>query len=375
MEERRVLSIQSHVVSGYVGNKAATFPLQVLGYDVDAINTVQYTNHSGYHRFGGTKTTADEMEGLFSIMRQNGMIDHPRLLTGFIPNAAALQVVVQVAEELRSKEPEKLRFIYLLDPVMGDDGRMYVAPDVLPIYRDILLPLATIITPNWYEAELLTGVEIRDVNTLRDALRILHLTHNVPYVVITSLPLHTALADELVAASPFSAAVNGSDQESSTAYSSDRLLCVASSIINNPDDPAVVSDVGVAIFPRIRGYFSGVGDLFSALVVAHFRPCFKTPQVAEESGKSAASSLPALGIAVENALATTQAILLSTHAHSASLDGCSSTDDEKDTAEPNRRVRRMRGRELRIVQGLDAIRSPPAGLVSVVSWPSFWQGQ
>jgi pyridoxine kinase len=82
----------------------------------------------------------------------------------------------------------------------------------------------------------------------------------------------------------------------------------------------------------------------------------------------------ALHTALGAALATTQAILISTHKHCVSLpmDDCPSTDDEKDAADPERPVRRMRARELRIVQGLDAICAVPYGLVDVVSWDGFW---
>lgn len=78
----RVLSIQSHVVYGYVGGKAAVFPLQLLGYDVDVVNTVNYSNHSGYGRIGGTKSTSDDLNRIFDVMSQNELLRPDRLLTG-----------------------------------------------------------------------------------------------------------------------------------------------------------------------------------------------------------------------------------------------------------------------------------------------------
>ncbi|KAG6849475.1 hypothetical protein H0H93_008144, partial [Arthromyces matolae] len=77
----RVLSIQSHVVYGYVGGKAAVFPLQCLGYDVDVVNTVHFSNHSGYGRFGGTRATADELTAVFEGMERNELMMPTRLLT------------------------------------------------------------------------------------------------------------------------------------------------------------------------------------------------------------------------------------------------------------------------------------------------------
>jgi pyridoxine kinase len=78
----RVLSIQSHVAYGYVGGKAAVFPLQLLGYDVDVVNTVNFSNHSGYARMGGTKTSAKELNLVFNAMELNELLKQDRLLTG-----------------------------------------------------------------------------------------------------------------------------------------------------------------------------------------------------------------------------------------------------------------------------------------------------
>lgn len=116
-----ILIIQVGVLAGFFLNRTSDHLLPLLGY----------------HRFGGTKTMEDDYNTLFTTMRLNGMIDHPRMLTGtghpcrsllrrmpadelshsvgFIPNAAALRAVAQVAEELRNKEPDKQKFIYVLD--------------------------------------------------------------------------------------------------------------------------------------------------------------------------------------------------------------------------------------------------------------------
>lgn len=89
----KVLSIQSHVVSGYVGNRAATFPLQLLGYDVDVINTVQFSNHTGYGHTDGHKTSAEHLRSIFSGLRVNGLARYDRVLSGYVPGAEALAVV------------------------------------------------------------------------------------------------------------------------------------------------------------------------------------------------------------------------------------------------------------------------------------------
>jgi len=262
---------------------------------------------------------------------------------------------------------------------MGDDGRMYVSHDVVPIYRDILLPLATIITPNWYETQLLTGIEIRDLASIQAAFKVLHTTYGIPHVVISSLPIGTALQAELQQAQPFRSMNWNAQPCGEIAHADERLLCVASSVASSD----AVSEVAAAIIPRIKGYFAGVGDLFSALVLAHFKPD-QGPSVSLDNVRSrkptggsrpeAAHTAEALHTALEAALSTTQAILISTHEHCASLpvDDCPPTDDEEDAADPERRVRRMRARELRIVHGLDVILAPPDGLVNVVPWDDFW---
>jgi pyridoxine kinase len=95
-------------VHGYVGNRAATFPLQLLGYDVDAVNTVQFSNHTGYKTTAGTKTSADELERIFGGLRENGLDHYDRVLTGYIPGAEALAAVER---QIRYLKPS----LYLLD--------------------------------------------------------------------------------------------------------------------------------------------------------------------------------------------------------------------------------------------------------------------
>lgn len=149
-EPTRVLSIQSHVVCGYVGNRSATFPLQLLGWEVDVVNTVQFSNHTGFGRWGGSALDADHLDDLFAGLDENGLLRYARVLTGYCPGPRALRVVERLVRRMRTVNPDLL---YVLDPVMGDmDRGMYVDPDVLPIYRD-MLPLASMITPNQFEAQ------------------------------------------------------------------------------------------------------------------------------------------------------------------------------------------------------------------------------
>ncbi|KAH9930244.1 Ribokinase-like protein [Fomitopsis serialis] len=368
----RILSIQSHVTFGYVGGKAAVFPLQCLGYDVDVVNTVNFSNHSGYGRFGGARATAAELAKLFELMEQNGLLLCERLLTGrhmiywwmsryahsivgYVPGAEALAAVKDLASKMKQKNPE---LIYLLDPVLGDAGRLYVSPECIPIYREAL-QYSSVITPNWFEVEVLTDTRITDLASLRKALRVLHEDYHVPNVVISSIPLKAWLRAALPpAAQP-------TDTDSTDA---DFLACISSST-----DAASTSTVHARCVPCLPGYFSGVGDLFSALVLGHFQPAPSVPSSA--SAEAGAEQETPLAHAVAHALSKTHALLTLTHEHAAGLPEADRlpTDEELDAREPERKVRRMRGRELRLIQGQDVLRGA-AGTeyFRMVPWGGFW---
>jgi pyridoxine kinase len=78
----RVLSIQSHTVQGYVGNKSAVFPLQLLGFDVDPINSVQFSNHTGYPTFRGQVLNGSQLWDLIEGLAENDLLHYTHLLTG-----------------------------------------------------------------------------------------------------------------------------------------------------------------------------------------------------------------------------------------------------------------------------------------------------
>lgn len=183
----RVLSIQSHVVHGYVGNKSAVFPLQVLGFEVDNINSVQFSNHTGYQNgFKGQVLNEKELEDVFSGLVANDLHQqYTHLLTGYVGNPTFLRGIANILKTLRSVNPA---LIYVCDPVMGDDGQMYVPKELLPIYREEIVPLADIVTPNQFEVELLTE---RTINTEQDAWEAIEWFHNkgVKTVAISSSEL------------------------------------------------------------------------------------------------------------------------------------------------------------------------------------------
>jgi pyridoxine kinase len=230
---------------------------------------------------------------------------------------------------------------------------------------------------------VLTDTKIEDFASLREALTILHETYSVPNVVISSIPMEPWLK----ASTPPHIRSPISDQAQS-------LLCLASvraaanvgrNNNNNNSNTARLSTVYAGCIPLISGYFSGVGDLFSALVLGHYHPppplengtsARSSPSPGRPpSDECSPSSLPPLTRAVSLALTKTHAILRLTETHASSLppDERTTTDDELDKKDPERRVRRMRGRELRLVQGRKILTGEAMGEPRLLrEWEDFW---
>lgn len=181
----RILSIQSHVISGYVGNKAAVFPLQLLGYDVDVLPSVTLSNHTGYkNKAHGPRHTADDIRTWLNGMNENQLLTGiTHLLTGYIGTGDALGAVVDAVDLIKKQAGDHL--IFVCDPVMGDNGKLYVASDVVDIYIERILPLASLITPNAFELRLLTSHQVNSVDDAFDACDTLHNKYGIPIVVVT----------------------------------------------------------------------------------------------------------------------------------------------------------------------------------------------
>ncbi len=161
-----IISIQSHVAYGYVGNRAAVFPLQRLGWDVTAVNTVQFSNHTGYGRFTGEVFSAEHIRQVVDgIEALTGFGRVQALLTGYMGDQATGAAVLDALARLRAVHPQAL---YCCDPVMGDTGRGFFVREGLPEWmRDHALPAADIVTPNQFELAWLSG---RDIATRADAV-------------------------------------------------------------------------------------------------------------------------------------------------------------------------------------------------------------
>ena len=163
-----ILSIQSWVSYGHVGNAAALFPLQRLGFETWGVNTVQFSNHTGYGQWRGTVFESTQIAELIEGMAERGALDHCRaVLTGYMGDPALGAVVLDTVARVRGANPGAL---WLCDPVMGDtDGGFYVKPGLPEFFRDRAVPMADIITPNQFELEVLTGRTIRDLDGAVDA--------------------------------------------------------------------------------------------------------------------------------------------------------------------------------------------------------------
>jgi pyridoxine kinase len=162
-----VLSIQSEVAYGHVGNSAATLPLQRLGFEVIPINTVQLAHHPGHGRWCGYKVKPERIAQIFEGVRQRGALGRcGALLSGYLGDVAVGAIVLDAIAALRSARPDAL---FLCDPVIGDDGPgVFVSAGIPELMRDVLVPAADIVTPNRFELEFLAA---QPVTTLVEARR------------------------------------------------------------------------------------------------------------------------------------------------------------------------------------------------------------
>ncbi|KAJ3276801.1 hypothetical protein HDV01_002855 [Terramyces sp. JEL0728] len=230
---KRVLSIQSHVVYGTVGNKSATLPLQLLGFEVDPLNTVQFSNHAEYEIFKGLAFNKQNIQDLFQGLILNDFVsEYTHIITGYCGKAESLLEIYKFLLK-QKREGLKIGFralILVVDPVLGDDNKLYVSNDQIPIYKQ-MIALADLITPNGFEAEILSGIK-PNADNIQQVFDILH-AFGPKQVLITSVIELNDGQDKLV--------LYGSDNG--------KLFKI--------------------YIPKIEGRFVGTGDVFSALVLGH----------------------------------------------------------------------------------------------------------
>jgi pyridoxine kinase len=158
-----ILSIQSSVAYGHVGNSAAVFPLQRMGFEVWPVNTVHFSNHTGYGRWRGTVLPAEDVAGIVRGIEELGALPGcDAVLSGYMGDASLGEVVVGAVARVKEHNP---RAVYCCDPVMGDAGRgFFVRPGIPEFIKEFAVPVADVVTPNQFELEFLTGVEVGDLD-------------------------------------------------------------------------------------------------------------------------------------------------------------------------------------------------------------------
>ncbi len=188
-----VISIQSQVVHGHVGNSAAVYPMQAEGVAVAAVPTALLSNHPHYPTMRGTILQPELVGDLLQGVEERGLVEEASiLLTGYLGSPGIAERVAQFAERAQRINPE-LR--YVCDPVMGDDDLgVFVADGMAELFRDRLVPLAWIITPNQFELELLTKRAARDAAGLVDASLVIA-ARGCPIVIATGCTLADTPAD------------------------------------------------------------------------------------------------------------------------------------------------------------------------------------
>ncbi|CAI2731150.1 unnamed protein product [Schistosoma spindalis] len=320
----RVLCIQSHVVHGYVGNKIAVFPLQVLGIEVDYINSVQFSNHTGYDFVKGQVLDAASMKDLYLGLKANGLNKYTHVLTGYLGSPSSLEAVADIVSDLK-KENSNIK--YYCDPVLGDNGKLYVPPELVQIYQERILPLSDVILPNQFEAEILSGIRITDEKSALNCINYLHKKYHIPTVIITST--NVTLSPVMYG---YGSRLNNPMKNINN--SSDLLNQRNGSVVDNTSE---YDRVRFKI-PHFDCHFIGTGDLFAALTLAHLET-----KIVNENGQQTPKY--SFKDAFQSVLGTIQTVLSKTLKISEeSLDSSKSA-----------RI------ELKIIQCLDDIQNPILG--------------
>lgn len=182
-----ILSIQSHVAYGHVGNASAVFPMQRLGVEVWPIHTVQFSNHTGYGDWTGRVFDGQMIDELVDGMARRGALARcDGLLSGYMGSADIGEAILFALQRVRAESPEAA---YCCDPVIGDVGRgIFVRPGIPEFMRDKAVPAASVATPNQFELDYLTGLPSSTVVEAKAAIA--RLRGMGPQIVLVT-SLHT----------------------------------------------------------------------------------------------------------------------------------------------------------------------------------------
>jgi pyridoxine kinase len=160
----KILSIQSAVAHGHVGNSAAVFPLQRIGVEVLPVYTVNFSNHTGYGAWRGPMIAPDDVREVITGIEERGVL--PRIdavLSGYQGGEGIADVIIEAVAKVKAANPDA---VYACDPVMGNaKSGCFVAPAIPELLRDKVVPVADIITPNQFELGYLTRTEPGDLES------------------------------------------------------------------------------------------------------------------------------------------------------------------------------------------------------------------
>jgi pyridoxine kinase len=189
----QILSIQSHVAFGYVGNSAAVFPLQRLGHEVWPVLTVNFSNHTGYGEWRGPLVAPTDVAAVVDgIADRSALPGIDAVLSGYQGDPAVGAVILDAVARVKKANPDA---VYCCDPVMGDVGRgFFVRPGIPEFMRDQVVPAADIITPNHFELDFLSGRATTTLAEVVDAVDVVRATG--PRDVLVTSVIHGALGTE-----------------------------------------------------------------------------------------------------------------------------------------------------------------------------------
>lgn len=228
---KTILSVQSEVAYGHVGNSAAVLPLQRLGFEVWPVNTVQLGHHPGYGSFRGYRVEPEDLTAVLDGVIGQAPLEHcAGMIAGYLGDARNVDPVLNALDALAERRADR---VFLLDPVIGDDGAgVFVRPDVPAAIAEKLLPRADIVVPNRFELAFLSGQEVNDLDQAVPAAETL-LKRGPSLVVATGLPVP-----------------DDTDELAMLAVSREQRWAIRT--------------------PRLAQAFNGTGDAFSALLLGHY---------------------------------------------------------------------------------------------------------
>jgi pyridoxine kinase len=274
-----VISIQSQVAFGHVGNSAAVFPMQMHGIDVIAVPTTLLSNRPGYPTVRGRVLDAELVADLLLGVEERGALDTAKMiLSGYLGSRDIAAVVADFVARARARHPALL---YACDPVLGDRDRgLFVQADIPPLVRDRLCPLADIITPNHFEFEFLCGAKASTSDKMIEAAQAL-LARGPSTVVVTSaeladtpngeietlaierakawrlrtpkLPISPNGTGDLFASLFASARVLGSDTPDALAHAASAIFAVLEqTAMRGTEEMRIVESAGLLVHPKRR---------------------------------------------------------------------------------------------------------------------------